>query len=322
MTDLSTPPMPWPARLRARLTTAMTARPEPAKRAQFDRPLLPWLFLAPQLAVIAVFFYWPSAQAISSSFYLEDPFGFGATFVGFDNYRDALTSAEYQRIAGFTALFTALVTGCALGLGLLLAVKADAVIRGRGAYRTALIAVYAIAPPVAGLMGMMLFDQHIGPFVTLAGWFGWEMKVGLNYWDTAFAMILVSVWKQVPYNFIFFLSGLQAVPAAVREAAVIDCKGGWRRFRTVTLPLLAPTAFFLLVINITYALFDTFAVIDVMVKDKPANNPMTLVYKVYLDGFRGNDIGGSAAQSVILMLVVLVLTLVQFRFLECRVHYG
>lgn len=322
MTDLSTPPMPWPARLRARLTTAMTARPEPAKRAQFDRPLLPWLFLAPQLAVIAVFFYWPSAQAISSSFYLEDPFGFGATFVGFDNYRDALTSAEYQRIAGFTALFTALVTGCALGLGLLLAVKADAVIRGRGAYRTALIAVYAIAPPVAGLMGMMLFDQHIGPFVTLAGWFGWEMKVGLNYWDTAFAMILVSVWKQVPYNFIFFLSGLQAVPAAVREAAVIDCKGGWRRFRTVTLPLLAPTAFFLLVINITYALFDTFAVIDVMVKDKPANNPMTLVYKVYLDGFRGNDIGGSAAQSVILMLVVLVLTLVQFRFLERRVHYG
>lgn len=322
MTRVSAPLLPWPARLRARLMARMTARPEPAKRVQFDRPLLPWLFLAPQLAVIAIFFYWPSAQAISSSFYLEDPFGFGATFVGFDNYRDALASAEYQRIAGFTALFTALVTAFSLGFGLLLAVKADTVIRGRGPYRTALIAVYAIAPPVAGLMGMMLFDQHIGPFVTLADWFGWDMKVGLNYWDTAFAMTLVSVWKQVPYNFIFFLSGLQAVPTAVREAAVIDCKGGWRRFRTVTLPLLAPTAFFLLIINITYALFDTFAVIDVMVKDKAANNPVTLVYKVYLDGFRGNDIGGSAAQSVILMLVVLVLTLVQFRFLERRVHYG
>jgi len=295
---------------------------EPAKRVQFDRPLLPWLFLLPQLAVIFVFFYWPSAQAITSSFYLEDPFGFGASFVGLGNYRDALGSAEYRRIAGFTTLFTALVTALSLGLGLLFAVKADKVIRGRSTYRTALISVYAVAPPVAGLMGMMLFDQHIGPFVTLAAQFGWNMQVGINYWDTAFAMILVSVWKQVPYNFIFFLSGLQGIPASVREAAVIDCKNGFTRFRTAILPLLAPTAFFLLIINITYALFDTFAVIDVMVKDKPANNPITLVYKVYNDGFRGNDIGGSAAQSVILMVVVLVLTLVQFRWLERRVHYG
>ncbi len=318
MTDLPAPPLPRLARLRARFLAA----PEPAKRVQFDRPLLPWLFLLPQLAVIVVFFYWPSVQAITSSFYIEDPFGFGSTFVGMENYGDALGSAEYRRIAGFTAFFTVMVTALALGLGLLLAVKADKVIRGRSAYRTALISVYAIAPPVAGLMGMMLFDQHIGPFVKLAGWFGWDMKVGLNYWDTAFAMIVVSVWKQVPYNFIFFLSGLQGIPAAVREAAVIDCKNGLRRFAGITLPLLAPTGFFLLIINITYALFDTFAVIDVMVKDKPANNPITLVYKVYLDGFRGNDIGGSSAQSVILMLVVLVLTLVQFRYLERRVHYG
>lgn len=297
-------------------------RPEPAKRVQFDSALLPWLFLLPQLAVIVVFFYWPSAQAISSSFYLEDPFGFGASFVGLDNYRDALGSREYRRIAGFTVVFTVLVTAFSLGLGLLFAVKADKVIRGRSTYRTSLIAVYAIAPPVAGLMGMMLFDQHIGPFVKLAAWFGWNLQVGIDYTDTAFAMILVSVWKQVPYNFIFFLSGLQGIPASVREAAIIDCRNGFTRFRTAILPLLAPTAFFLLIINITYALFDTFAVIDVMVKDKPANNPITLVYKVYNDGFRGNDIGGSAAQSVILMLIVLVLTLVQFRWLERRVHYG
>ena len=318
MTDLPAPRLPMTARLRQWLLSP----PEAAKRVQFDRPLLPWLFLLPQLAVIVVFFYWPSVQAITSSFYLEDPFGFGSTFVGLDNYTDALASAEYRRIAGFTVVFTVLVTALSLGLGLLLAVKADAVIRGRSAYRTALISVYAIAPPVAGLMGMMLFDQHIGPFVKLAGWFGWNMQVGINYWDTAFAMILVSVWKQVPYNFIFFLSGLQGIPASVREAAVIDCRNGFTRFRTAILPLLAPTAFFLLIINITYALFDTFAVIDVMVKDKPANNPITLVYKVYNDGFRGNDIGGSAAQSVILMIVVLVLTLVQFRWLERRVHYG
>ena len=292
------------------------------KRAQFSSSLLPYLFLAPQLAVIFIFFYWPSAEAIRSSFFLEDPFGFGSTFVGFQNYIDTLTSPEYLGIAGFTALFTVLVTFFSLSAGLLLAVKADKVIRGSSAYKTLLISVYAIAPPVAGLIGMMFFDQHIGPFVRLAALFGWEMKVGLNYSDTAFAMVFVAVWKQIPYNFIFFLSGLQSIPASVLEAAVIDCRNGLRRFWTVLAPLLTPTAFFLLIINFTYALFDTFGVIDVMVKDKAANNPITLTYKVYMDGFRGNDLGGSSAQSVILMVVVLVLTVFQFRFLERRVHYG
>jgi sn-glycerol 3-phosphate transport system permease protein len=261
-------------------------------------------------------------QAITSSFYIEDPFGFGSTFVGASNYTDALTSPEYQKIARFTIGYSLIVTFLALSLGLLLALKADAVIRGKSAYKTLLIVVYAIAPPVAGLIGMMLFDQHIGPFVKFAALFGWEMKVGLNYFDTAFAMVMVAVWNQIPYNFIFFLSGLQGIPASIREAAAIDCKSGTRRFWTVILPLLTPTAFFLLVINMTYSLFDTFGVIDVIVKDKPANNPITLVYKVYLDGFRGNDLGSSSAQSVILMLVVLVLTMIQFRFIERRVHYG
>jgi sn-glycerol 3-phosphate transport system permease protein len=292
------------------------------KRVQFSSPYLPYLFLAPQMAIIFVFFYWPSVQAIQSSFYLEDPFGFGSTFVGLSNYSDALGSAQYQAIARFTVVFTALVTFLSLGIGMLLAVKADAVLKGSAAYKTLLIWVYAIAPPVAGLMGMMFFDQHIGPLVKFAALFGWDMKVGLNYNDTAIAMIIVSVWKQIPYNFIFILSGLQSIPASVREAAAIDCRSGTRRFWTMTLPLLAPTAFFLLVINMTYALFDTFGVIDVMVKDKAANNPITLVYKVYMDGFRGNDLGGSSAQSVILMIVVFVLTIFQFRFIERRVHYN
>jgi len=292
------------------------------KRVQFSSPTLPYLFLAPQLAVIFIFFYWPSVQAVQSSFYLEDPFGFGSTFVGLSNYSDAIFSSQYVSIAKFTAAFTALVTVFALSIGLVLAVKADAVIRGASAYKTLLISVYAIAPPVAGLIGMMFFDQHIGPFVEIASWFGWNMKVGLNYFDTAFAMVFVSVWKQIPYNFIFFLSGLQGIPVSVREAALIDCRNGLKRFWTVILPLLAPTAFFLLVINVTYSLFDTFAVIDVIVKDKAANNPITLVYKVYLDGFRGNDVGGSSAQSVILMVVVFVLTVLQFRFIERRVHYN
>ncbi|WP_313195555.1 ABC transporter permease subunit [Shinella zoogloeoides] len=292
------------------------------KRVQFSSPYLPYLFLAPQMAIIFVFFYWPSVQAIQSSFYLEDPFGFGSTFVGLSNYADALGSVQYQSIARFTVVFTALVTFLSLGIGMLLAVKADAVLKGSSTYKTLLIWVYAIAPPVAGLMGMMFFDQHIGPLVKFAALFGWDMKVGLNYTDTAFAMIVVSVWKQIPYNFIFILSGLQGIPASVREAAAIDCRSGFRRFWTMTLPLLAPTAFFLLIINMTYALFDTFGVIDVMVKDKAANNPITLVYKVYMDGFRGNDLGGSSAQSVILMIVVFVLTVFQFRFIERRVHYN
>jgi len=292
------------------------------KRVQFSSSFVPYLFLAPQLAVIFIFFYWPSVQAIHSSFYIEDPFGFGASFVGLANYSDAIFSPEYLSIAKFTVVFTVLVTFFSLALGLLLAVKADAVIRGSSTYKTLLISVYAIAPPVAGLIGMMFFDQHIGPFVKMAAFLGWDMKVGLNYFDTAFAMIVVAVWKQIPYNFIFFLSGLQGVPVSVREVASIDCRSGFRRFWTVIMPLLAPTAFFLLIINITYALFDTFGVIDVMVKDKAANNPITLVYKVFLDGFRGNDIGGSSAQSVILMLVVFVLTIIQFRFIEKRIHYN
>ena len=292
------------------------------KRVQFNSRFLPYLFLLPQLAIIAIFFYWPSIQAIHSSFYIEDPFGFGSTFVGTSNYTDVVSSSQYMRIARFTVVFSVLVTLIVISLGLLLALKADAVIRGQSTYKTLLIVVYAIAPPVAGLIGLMFFDQHIGPFVEFVSYFGWDMRIGINYFDTAFAMILIAVWNQIPYNFIFFLSGLQSIPASVREAAAIDCKSGTRRFWTVIMPLLAPTAFFLLVINMTYSLFDTFGVIDVIVKDSAANNPITLVYKVYLDGFRGNDLGSSSAQSVILMAVVLVLTMVQFRFIERRVHYG
>lgn len=294
----------------------------PAKRVQFDRPATPWLFVLPQIAVVAIFFYWPSAQAVMSSFYIEDPFGFGATFVGLDNYRDTFQATEYRNIAGFTAFFAVVVTALSLSLGLLLAVKADKVIHAASTYKTLLISVYAIAPPVAALIGMMLFDLHVGPFTRVAAFFGHDLRVGIDYWDTAFAMIVIAVWKQIPYNFIFFLSGLQSVPVSVREAALIDARSGWRRFWDVTLPLLAPTTFFLLIINVTYTLFDTFGIIDVIVKDKPANNPMTLVYKVFLDGFKGNDIGGSSAQSVILMVVVAVLTVAQFRYLERRVHYG
>jgi len=291
------------------------------KRVAFGHSWVPYVFLAPQFAIVAIFFYWPAAESIRASFFLEDPFGLSSTFVGLENYSDALGAAEYQRVARFTVWFTLLVTFFSLAIALLLAVKADTVLRGAKTYRVLLMWVYAIAPPVAGLIGVLLFDQHVGPMVDLAAFFGWDLRLGVNYNDTAIAMIIVSVWKQIPVNFIFFLSGLQSIPKSLREAAMIDCKSGFRRFWTVTFPLLAPTGFFLLIINITYALFDTFGVFDVMMKNEPGNNPVTLVYKVFLDGFRGNDLGGSSAQSVILMGLVLVLTIVQFRFIERRVHY-
>lgn len=291
------------------------------KRVVFGHSWLPYFFLLPQIAIVVIFFYWPAGEAIRSSFYLEDPFGFGSTFVGLDNYTDTMEQSEYRRVAQFTVWFTALVTFFSLAIALLLAVKADSVLRGAKTYRTLLMWVYAVAPPVAGLLGILFFDQHVGPLVDLAAWFGWEMRLGVNYRDTAFAMIVVSVWKQIPVNFIFFLSGLQGIPGSVREAAVIDCRSGFRRFWTVTFPLLAPTGFFLLIINITYALFDTFGLFDVMTKNEPANNPISLVYKVYIDGFRGNDLGGSSAQSVILMILVFILTVVQFRLIERRIHY-
>ena len=291
------------------------------KKAVFHNPWMPYALLLPQMAIIGVFFFWPALEAIYSSFFIEDPFFGKKTFVGFDNYTDAVSRSDYIRTANFTLWFTILVAFGSLAIGLILAVAADRIIRGAASYKTLLMWVYAIAPPVAGLIGVMFFDQHIGPFVDFVALFGWDMRIGVSYFDTAFAMTFVSTWKQIPYNFIFFLSGLQSIPNSLREAAAIDCRSRLKRFWTITFPLLAPTSFFLLIINITYAFFETFGVVDTMVKGEPGNNPITLVYKVFQDGFRGLDVGGSSAQSVILMILVLALTIIQFRFIERRVHY-
>ncbi|MEO1779127.1 MAG: ABC transporter permease subunit [Pseudomonadota bacterium] len=291
------------------------------KKAVFTNPWLPYALLLPQMSIIAVFFLWPAFEAIRTSFYIQDPFFGTATFVGIDNYTDAIGKSDYLRTANFTLWFTVIVSVGSLALGLILAVAADRVLRGASTYKTTLMWVYAIAPPVAGLIGVMLFDQHIGPIVDFFALFGWEMQIGVSYYDTAFAMTVVATWKHVPYNFIFFLSGLQSIPNSLREAAAIDCGSRFKRFWTIIFPLLAPTSFFLLIINITYALFETFGTVDTMVKGEPGNNPVTLVYKVFQDGFRGLDVGGSAAQSVILMILVLALTIIQFRLIERHVHY-
>ncbi|WP_172295022.1 ABC transporter permease subunit [Pseudoruegeria sp. HB172150] len=291
------------------------------KRAGFNTRWLPILMLLPQLSIICLFFYWPAWQALRSSFFLEDPFGFGSTFVGLENYLRLFRSSEYMRTAWFTVVFTFSVTLFSLAFALLLAVKADAVIRGAKTYRTLLMWVYAVAPPVAGFLTLILFNQRWGPMTNFFAHFGWDFRVRLDYFDTAVAMIMASVWKQIPVNFIFFLSGLQSIPRAVREAALIDNRSAISRFWTVTFPLLAPTGFFLLIINITYSLFDTFGTIDTILRNNPGDNPITLVYQVYLDGFRGQDLGGSSAQSVVLMVLVLALTIFQFRLVERRIHY-
>lgn len=282
---------------------------------------MPVMLLFPQLLIIVIFFYWPAFEAMRSSFFLVDPFMGTGTFVGMDNYFDLFSNNEYTRIGIYTVFFTVTVTFFSLALGLLFAVKADKVIKGASTYKTLLMWVYAVAPPVAGLLGVSLFYQGHGLITQMFAFFGYEYVIGVNYYDTALAQIVVSIWKQIPINFIFFLSGLQSVPRSIQEAAMIDNRSGTSRFWTITFPLLAPTGFFLLITNITYALFDTFGVIDVLLRSEPGNNPLTLVYKVYVDGFRGNDLGGSSAQSVILMVLVLALTVFQFRLIERRIHY-
>ncbi len=291
------------------------------QKAQFHQGVSPYLFVAPQVLIILVFFIWPAGQAIYQSFLLEDAFGLHSEFVGFLNYRDIFSDPEYLDTAVFTLLFAATVTFFSLTIALLLAVQANSVIRGAGSYKTLLMWAYAIAPPAAGLMGNLMFSPLIGDFYALINASGIDFNHHQNGSDAIFVIVLIAVWKQISINFIFFLSGLQGISNSVTEAARIDCPSTIKRFWTITFPLLAPTTFFLLVINTTYAFFDTFGIIDVTTRGGPGASTNTLIYKVYKDGFLGADLGSSSAQSVILMFLVLALTVFQFRFIEKKVHY-
>ncbi|HAS6182296.1 TPA: ABC transporter permease subunit [Vibrio vulnificus] len=291
------------------------------RRQHFSHTPLPYLLLAPQIVIIGVFFIYPAAQAIYLSFMLEDPWGLSSTFVWFENYQLLFTSSDYLESLGFTLLFSVLVSFLSLALALLLAVKADNIIHGQGPYRITLTWVYAVAPAVAGIIGGFLFNPHIGVLTDLFERLGWQFSFQTDPVDATIALVLVSVWKQVSVNFVYFLAGLQSISYAVREAALLDCQSDNKRFWTITFPLLAPTGFFLLVINLTYAFFETFGVIDTMTNGGPGGSTTSLVYKVYRDGFVGADLGGSSAQSVVLLILVLLLTWLQFRFVEKRVHY-
>ncbi len=290
-------------------------------RAVYRQRLLPYALLAPQLAVTLIFFYWPASQAVYQSFLLQDAFGLHTDFVWFDNFRDLFQDPDYSHALGVTAVFSAAVAILSLGLALLLATMADRQIRGAEVYRTLLIWPYAVAPAVAGVLWLVMFQPSLGVLAQLLHRWGVGWNPLLEGTHALLLVVFAATWKQVSYNFLFFLAGLQAIPRSVIEAAAIDGAGPTRRFWTIVFPLLSPTAFFLLVVNVVYVFFETFGIIDAVTSGGPAQATTTLVYKVFADGRIGSNLGGSAAQSVILMLIVIGLTAVQFRFIERRVHY-
>lgn len=291
------------------------------KRVLFRSSWLPWVLLAPQLFIVGVFFFWPACQALVQSLQQQDAFGSSITWVGFDNFRTLWTDETYLESFKTTLIFSVLVTVLGLSIALLLAVFADRITKGAAFYKTVLILPYAVAPVVTGLLWSLMFSTSIGIVTYWLKGLGIQWNHLLNG-DHAMALIVMaSVWKQISYNFLFFLAGLTSIPKSLIEAAAIDGARPWRRFWTIQLPLLSPTVFFLLVINMVYSFFDTFAIIDATTQGGPGKDTATLVYRVYFDGFRGMDFGSSAAQSVVLMVMVIALTVIQFKFIEKKVNY-
>jgi sn-glycerol 3-phosphate transport system permease protein len=291
-------------------------------RVVFPNKLLPYLLLAPQLAITLVFFYWPASQALRQSMLKEDPFGLRSRFVWFDNFEKVLSDPNYLNSVKVTVIFSVSTAFVAMALALLLAVMADRVIRAKGFYRTLLIWPYAVAPAIAGMLWLFLFNPSIGSLAIGLRWLGIPWDPLLNGNQAMILVVAAAAWKQISYNFLFFVAGLQAIPKTLIEAAAIDGAGETKRFWTIVFPLLAPTTFFLLVINTTYAFFDTFGIIHAVTGGGPGKATETLVYKVYSDGALNQLLGDSAAQSVILMVIVIALTAVQFRYVERKVHYG
>ena len=279
------------------------------------------MLIAPQVVIIGVFFFWPAAQALLQSLQQSDAFGTSVEWVGLENFRTLFADESYLESFQTTAVFSVLVAGLGILISLTLAFFADRVVRGRLFYRTLLIWPYAVAPAVAGVVWLFMFSPSIGVLsYALNRWgFGWDAL--LNSRHAMALIVMAAVWKQLSYNFLFFLAGLQSIPKSLIEAAAMDGAGPWRRFVTIQFPLLSPTSFFLLVINVVYAFFDTFGIVDAATRGGPGKDTAILVYKLYFDGFKAMDLGGSAAQSVVLMLIVIALTVVQFRFVEKKVTY-
>lgn len=291
------------------------------KRVVFRSSWLPWALLAPQAIVIAVFFFWPAAQAIVQSMQQSDAFGTSVEWVGFANFRNLLNDETYLASFGTTAVFSVLVAFFGIAISLVLAVFADRVVRATTFYRTALVWPYAVAPAIAGVLWLFMFSPSIGVVAYALDAVGIKWDHLLNGPQAMALIVMAAVWKQISYNFLFFVAGLQSIPKSLIEAAAIDGARPWRRFWSIQFPLLSPTTFFLLVINVVYAFFDTFGIVDAATEGGPGKDTAILVYKVYYDGFKALDLGGSAAQSVVLMVIVVLLTVAQFKFVEKKVSY-
>ena len=291
------------------------------KRVFFRSRWLPWVLMAPQVAIIAMFFFWPAAQALLQSVQQSDAFGTSVDWVGLDNFRNLWNDETYLASFYTTAIFSTMVAAIGISVSLLLAVFADRIVKGALAYKTLLIWPYAVAPAVAGVLWLFMFAPSVGVVSYWLRAVGIDWNHLLNGTHAMTLVVMAAVWKQISYNFLFFLAGLQSIPKSLIEAAAIDGARPWRRFWTIVFPLLSPTTFFLLVINIVYAFFDTFAIIDAATQGGPGKDTAILVYKVYFDGFKAMDMGGSAAQSVVLMAIVVVLTVIQFRYVEKKVQY-
>ena len=291
------------------------------KRVRFKSAWLPWALIAPQMAVVLVFFFWPAAQALYQSVLSQDAFGMSSEFVGLENFERLWKDDTYWGSFKTTAVFSALVAVIGLSMALMLAVMADRVLKGSSVYKTLLIWPYAVAPVVAGVLWLFMFASPMGVVAYFSPSIGLEWNHLLNANHAMSLIVAAAVWKQISYNFLFFLAGLQSIPKSLIEAAAIDGAGPWRRFWTIVFPLLSPTTFFLLVINVVYAFFDTFGIVDATTQGGPGKDTAILVYKVYYDGFKALDMGGSAAQSVVLLVIVITLTVIQFRFVEKKVQY-
>jgi sn-glycerol 3-phosphate transport system permease protein len=292
------------------------------KRVVFKNKLLPFLLVAPQIIITLVFFIWPASQALYQSVLRQDPFGLSTRFVGLRNFAYIFTDPAYLHSIKVTAIFSFCVAGLGMSIALLLAVMADRVIKGAAIYKTLIIWPYAVAPVVAGVLWFFLFNPTVGIIVIYLKALGVDWNHTLNGGQAMLLVIIAAAWREISYNFLFFLAGLQAIPKSFIEAAAIDGASPSRRFWTIAFPLLSPTTFFLIVVNIVYAFFDTFGVIHAITSGGPNYATDILVYKVYHDGFLNLDLGGSAAQSVILMVIVISLTVIQFRYIERRVHYA
>jgi len=291
------------------------------KRARFTSRWLPYALIAPQLAITLVFFFLPASQALYQSLLVQDAFGTRVQFVWFENFKTLFADEGYLSSMRVTLIFSGLVAVIGLSVSLLLAVMADRVLRGATVYKTLLIWPYAVAPAVAAILWLFLFNPTLGIVAHALDSMGLPWNHLLDANQALTLIVIAAVWKQISYNFLFFLAGLQSIPRSLIEAAAIDGAGPMRRFWTMVFPLLSPTTFFLLVVNIVYAFFDTFGIVDAATSGGPGRATEILVYKVYVDGFKGLDLGGSAAQSVVLMAIVIALTFIQFRYIERKVQY-